>query len=151
MLDTNVLIFYARGQATGTWLRERYHLEAPRGVLMTSRVVLAETRVFMDRKSAQGQPWNDQKIKALNAILDRLHIIEITDTGIEQAYRNLVVFSEITTKPARQMEGNDLWLAAAAQITGAVLVTCDKDFDHLHQHQITVEKYDPRQPAQGSP
>ena len=30
------------------------------------------------------------------------------------------------------MGKNDLWIAATAHASGAVLVTTDKDFDHLH-------------------
>ncbi len=35
-------------------------------------------------------------------------------------------------KPARSMGKNDLWIAATAHASGAVLVTTDRDFDHLH-------------------
>jgi len=80
-----------------------------------------------------------------------MHIIEITDPAMASTYAELVVFSEVTTKPARAMIGNDLWIAAAAKISGATLLTADPDFDHLHGHQITVEKYDPRVLPPGSP
>ena len=66
-------------------------------------------------------------------------------------YSDLVVFSEVTTKPAKTMAGNDLWIAAATKIAGATLLTSDPDFDHLNGHQITVEKYDPRVPSQEAP
>lgn len=30
------------------------------------------------------------------------------------------------------MGDNDLWIAATAKVTGALLLTTDKDFDHLY-------------------
>jgi len=151
LLDTNVLLHYARGKATGTWLRERYDLRDTSGNLLTCRIVIAEVMAFVAKKAAQGESWGKAKQDALTRILDAMHIVEITDPKMATTYADLVVFSEVTTKPAKTMAGSDLWIAAATKVTGATLLTSDPDFDHLHQHQITVEKYDPRQPAQGSP
>jgi predicted nucleic acid-binding protein len=151
LLDTNVLLHYARGKATGTWLRERYDLRDTSGHLLTCRVVIAEVLAFVAKAEATGSPWGKAKQSTLTAILDAMHIIEITDPAMASTYAELVVFSEVTTKPARAMIGNDLWIAAAAKIAGATLLTADPDFDHLHGHQITVEKYDPRVLPPGSP
>ncbi len=151
LLDTNVLLHYARGKATGVWLRDRYGLRDTSGQLLTCRVAVAEVMAFVAKKAAQGQPWGDAKQDELAKILDRLHVIEITDPAMLAAYTGLVVFSEVNTKPARSMEGNDLWIASATKVAGATLLTSDPDFDHLHGHQITVEKYDPRVPSQGTP
>jgi tRNA(fMet)-specific endonuclease VapC len=32
------------------------------------------------------------------------------------------------------MRENDLWIAATAAASDAILVTTDKDFDHLHEN-----------------
>jgi predicted nucleic acid-binding protein len=149
LLDTNVLLHYARGKATGIWLRERYQLRDTSGHLLTCRIAIGEVLAFVAKAQAQGQPWGTPKIEALERLLDALHIVEITDPAMAKTYSELYAFSEVTTKPARSMSGTDLWIAAAAKVSGATLLTSDPDFDHLHPHQITVEKYDPHQPSQG--
>lgn len=45
-------------------------------------------------------------------------------------------------KPARSMGKNDLWIAATAHASGAVLVTTDRDFDHLHGTWLNREFVD---------
>lgn len=41
------------------------------------------------------------------------------------------------------MGKNDLWIAAAANVMGATLVTTDNDFDHLQPDFLTVDWIDP--------
>ena len=41
---------------------------------------------------------------------------------------------------SKNMGKNDLWIAAAAHVTGATLVTTDADFDHLDGVFIKLEK-----------
>jgi tRNA(fMet)-specific endonuclease VapC len=41
------------------------------------------------------------------------------------------------------MGKNDLWIAASAAVTSAVLMTTDKDFDHLHPQRIQRLLIDP--------
>ncbi len=43
---------------------------------------------------------------------------------------------------ARNMSKNDLWIAAAALDSKAILLTTDNDFEHLHNQFITVEIID---------
>ena len=144
LLDTNVLLHYARGKATGVWLRDRYDLRDTSGHLLTCRIVIAEVQAFVAKAQAQGKPWGEAKLTTLAKMLDAMHVVEINDPAMVTTYADLVVFSEVTTKPAKAMAGNDIWIAAAAKVAGATLLTSDPDFDHLHGHQITVEKYDPR-------
>lgn len=40
------------------------------------------------------------------------------------------------------MGKNDLWIAAAAHVTGATLLTTDADFDHLRDRFVTLERID---------
>nr|WP_157618605.1 hypothetical protein [Spirosoma spitsbergense] len=41
------------------------------------------------------------------------------------------------------MDKNDLWIAATASLLEAILITTDKDFDHLHGRFIEVIWIDP--------
>ncbi len=43
-------------------------------------------------------------------------------------------------KLGRRMGKNDLWIAAVASVQGAVILTTDKDFDHLHPTMVRVER-----------
>ena len=37
------------------------------------------------------------------------------------------------------MGKNDVWIAATAQVTNTIILTADKDFDHLHPQLVTRE------------
>ena len=45
---------------------------------------------------------------------------------------------------ARNMGKNDLWIAATTAATNTVLLTADKDFDHLDKVFFSVIKIDPQ-------
>ncbi|MGB1243372.1 MAG: PIN domain-containing protein [Chitinophagales bacterium] len=40
---------------------------------------------------------------------------------------------------ARNMGKNDLWISSTASVTGATLLTTDKDFQHLDGIYLTLE------------
>ncbi len=46
-----------------------------------------------------------------------------------------------------RMGKNHLWIAAAAHVTGATLLTTDADFDHLNGRFFPVERVDPEEGA----
>ena len=53
----------------------------------------------------------------------------------------LAAYVEIDTfSNGKSMGKNDLWIAATAHVTGANLVTLDKDFDHLDNQFFILEK-----------
>lgn len=45
---------------------------------------------------------------------------------------------------SRNMGKNDLWIAASASVLNAVLLTTDKDFDHLDEEFLEVIYIDPK-------
>jgi len=49
------------------------------------------------------------------------------------------------------MGENDIWIAATAKVTGAVLLTTDKDFDHLHGKYLTRIWIDPKSKTNPKP
>lgn len=54
------------------------------------------------------------------------------------------VFDAFCESRGRTLGKNDLWIAATAAMTGAVLLTTDKDFDPLHQEGLLRRVwYDP--------
>ena len=59
---------------------------------------------------------------------------------IVRAYAPIDVFSH---SQGIDMGKNDLWIAATASVTGATLLTTDKDFDHLESAFLTRIWIDP--------
>ena len=62
-----------------------------------------------------------------------------------EAYVEIEYVSRRVPAGAIVMGKNDLWIAAVTKVTGATLLTCDTDFDHLHPGQIT-RNYSTRTP-----
>ena len=65
-------------------------------------------------------------------------ILDINSEDIIEAYAEIDAYSQGKLKTnslsttARNMGKNDLWIAATCHVTKAVLLTTDKDFDHLN-------------------
>ncbi len=151
LLDTNTILYLARNQKVGRWLVGNYALLGSLTRCVTCRVVHGEMRCFLTRAKAKGQAWGERKSSHMLAMLDQIPTVELNDPGVVDAYAELVAYTEVVRKPARPMGKNDLWIAAAVKVSGATLLTSDPDFDHLHPHYITVEKYDPRMHTKGTP
>lgn len=85
------------------------------------------------RSFAEQQQWSEVKQNQMDFLLDYFVPAAIDSPQVLQAYAKIDAFSR--TKGFR-MGKNDLWIAAVAQVTGAVLVTTDKDFEHLYPNII---------------
>ena len=77
---------------------------------------------------------------ALDELLRELPIAEISSEPVIAAYARL---DQESRKLGRKMGKNDLWIAAVAAVQGAVILTTDKDFDHLHPTWVDREWVDP--------
>lgn len=66
-------------------------------------------------------------------------LAEISSEPVVTAYARL---DHESRKLGRRMGKNDLWIAAVAAVQGAVILTTDKDFDHLHTGLVRVEWVD---------
>lgn len=81
--------------------------------------------------------WADKRLFMMQRRLDSLLIIPINRRDIHDRYAEIFAYSQnkLLHRPlgqtARNMGQNDLWIAATASVTGATLLTTDKDFDHL--------------------
>ncbi len=97
----------------------------------------------MDRKPVcvdrRGSGSFDQQ-RALQDLFNRFVIVPIELPGIMQAYAEI---DAVSTKQGRKMGKNDVWIVATARVTGARLLTTDKDFDHLSPALITHDWIDP--------
>jgi predicted nucleic acid-binding protein len=91
-----------------------------------------------------------KKVKALEKLLKKFRIIDINIDEILNRYAEIDSYSQGKLKykkgnfTARNMEKNDLFIAATSSVYGLVLVTTDKDFNHLSPDYITLKYIDQR-------
>jgi tRNA(fMet)-specific endonuclease VapC len=134
ILDTNILVYWMRGQAAGEWLRTEYDLSnrSPRPVVPV--VVVAEIQAFARRNK-----WGAAKLDLLAKLLKSLPHADISAEVVIEAYVDL----DCETHARGQTMGkNDVWIAAIARVLGAVVLTTDKDFDRFDQGMVKVERID---------
>ena len=137
LLDTNILLALIRGKELGERIETSYHLEEQLYRPLVSVVSHGEIWVL-----AKYKEWPRQKQDALGKMLASLVTVDITNDVID-AYVDIDLFSR-KLKPAVTMQKNDVWIAAAAKATGAILLTTDTDFDHLPLELVKHEYIDPR-------
>jgi tRNA(fMet)-specific endonuclease VapC len=73
--------------------------------------------------------WGDAKRARYEALLQELVWIDINGIAVLDAYARIDCFS---ISAGKSLSKNDIWIAASARMTGATLLTTDKDFGHLH-------------------
>ena len=136
LLDTNILLGLAREAPWAGWAYNRFRLADPDVISFTSVVCVGEFRALAEKFG-----WGPKKRGRLDALLQELPAVSINEPDILTAYALIDAWScgkPITapggaapTSPAVTMGKNDLWIAATAHATGAVLLSTDRDFEHL--------------------
>ncbi|MVM30565.1 PIN domain-containing protein [Spirosoma sp. HMF4905] len=100
---------------------------------------------------ARQNNWSTARQAKLQDLLNCYIRVTIADDELVQRYADIDAFSQNKLAgrslgiSARNMGKNDLWIAASASLTGATLITTDKDFDHLHGQYVEVVWLDPNQ------
>ena len=139
LLDTNILVAYVRAGALGE------HIEKTYGLLASAfKPLICVVSVGEMLSLAAMLRWSKKKTASLEGLLSELVLIDINNSEILAAYAELDVASQRHTDGARNMGKNDLWIASAAKVTGATLLTTDRDFDHLHPTKLTRIWVDPK-------
>lgn len=135
ILDSNILLHYVRQNPLAEVIEVRYGLTTADPVPIISIVSEGELRAL-----ALQLAWGAQKRQRLEDLLDYFTIIPLPFSRV------LAVYAEIDDYSRRNgvaMGKNDLWIAAAASVTNARLLTTDKDFDHLHGVFLSRDWIDP--------
>jgi tRNA(fMet)-specific endonuclease VapC len=136
LLDTNVLVHLVRGDQVWARVRATYQpllIDDPRPII--SVVTAGELRSLALRFN-----WQAEKIDQMEFYLGYLKRVSIDDPEIIRAYAVIDAHGYRTGQPLGK---NDAWIAATASITGARLLTTDKDFDRLDPLFLTREWIDP--------
>lgn len=130
LLDTNVLIHYARREEVYVAIERRFKFESSQFSPMICCVTLGEIRAFADYHN-----WGEEKLGRLGAFASILVSINIESAEIIAEYARLYSISRRRGWGIHKFQ-NDLWIAATANVIGARLLTMDRDFDDLHGNHL---------------
>jgi tRNA(fMet)-specific endonuclease VapC len=122
-LDTNVLVDLVRNNERGRRMNSEHKLteraERPLFSTVTEGEILGLARVWH---------WGTRKLDQLHELLNQLVRVDAGLPAVVNAYAELYAESRASGNPTGE---NDLWIAATAKATGAVLLTHDTDFDWM--------------------
>ena len=135
LLDTNILIHYARRNAIGERIERDYQLFTTPSIPLVFYVSEAEARAF-----ATYRLWGEPALAQLSFLFSVFRIVPMDSPDLLPAYVELDVYSH---RRGIKMGKNDLWIAATAKVTGATILTTDQDFDHLHGTLLEREYISP--------
>jgi tRNA(fMet)-specific endonuclease VapC len=134
LLDTNIVIHYARGQTVGKQIEAGYSLLTTPYRPLICIVTQGEALAFAMKRN-----WGAANMAAIRHILAQFVTVDISDPQIVDAYAVIDCHSQ---NIGRKMAKNDLWIAAVVHISKATLLTTDGDFDHLSGSHLTLIKID---------
>ncbi len=123
LLDTNVLVALIRAGTLGRQIDADYRPRDARFRPLVSVVSIGEINSL-----ARQFAWGSKKITEVTGLLDNLVVEDINAPEILEAYGEIDHASRVA---GRRMGKNDVWIAATAKVTGATLLTTDRDFEHL--------------------
>lgn len=124
VLDTNILVHAVRGSIT--WQRIKALRDPLMAELCPIYSVVTEAEI---RTLARVLEWGLPKVEQMNFLLQYFRRTEVSTPQVIEAYSLIDAYSR---KQGIKMGKNDLWIAATANVNGGLLVTTDKDFEHLH-------------------
>lgn len=136
LLDTGVLIIYARGKEAAGELERQFQLTQAPFKPVVSVVTVGEVGAF-----ARWRKWSERNLARLHALLSNLVVLDISIPQVLQAYAETAA---ACLRNGWAMGNNDLWIAATAHVTGLTLLTTDKDFDPLVGTVLGRVLLDPR-------
>ena len=143
LIDTNILVIYVRDTDLTRRLEENLRLLTGRNNLVISVVSIGEIKSI-----AKQNKWGEKRVRRLIEILSQFLIADINVEDIIESYSEIDTYSQgklegkATSFTSRNMGKNDLWIAATAHVTGATLITADKDFGHLSPYFLKLEQVD---------
>ncbi len=132
LLDTNILLLYLRLHSKAGEIDRLYQPLYASNTAIISTVTIGELKAL-----AVMNGWGAQRLKKMKELIKEFLVIPVDAEDLLDMYAEIDAFSQgrlpshPTSLSARNMGKNDLWIAATAALTGAKLITTDKDFDHL--------------------
>jgi predicted nucleic acid-binding protein len=120
LLDTGILLHWIRGSHVAQTIDGQFQLQASSFKPLICEVTLGEIYAF-----SRGENWGGARHRKLAEIQNKLVPVDISDPRVIQAYADI---STLAKKNGWALfhEHNDLWIAAATQVSGTTLLTLDK-------------------------
>ena len=143
ILDTNIILIYARGTDVADRIEADIQIFDGTHNLAISVVTLGELNSL-----ARQFKFGEKKKGQIQKIVEALFKIDINIEGIINIYGEIDAFSQgkLENKnlkiTSRNMGKNDLWIAATAATYDLILLTTDKDFEHLDGEYINLKYID---------
>jgi tRNA(fMet)-specific endonuclease VapC len=135
LLDTNVLVHFVRASEVWGRVRDRY-----RPLTADPRPVVSVVTAGELRSLALQWKWGEKKLDQMEYALGFFDVLTIHEPRVIRTYAALDAFCEEVGQPLGK---NDLWIAATAAVTGARLLTTDRDFDRLSPRFLARDWVDP--------
>lgn len=132
VIDTNALIHWVRQDVTGQRLLQQFALDQRLERPLLSTVVEGEIRGL-----ARCWNWGTAKLKRLDEIVGELVRVDAGHLDVVRGYADLYYEDQ---QGGHNTGENDLWIAATAKATGAILLTTDGDFTWLSPNLIRLER-----------
>jgi len=132
LFDSNIVLHYVRQSAVMTQIEQDFDPFGSGNEAWMCVVSKGELRSI----AIQNQ-WGNPRRQRLEELMNDFYPADIFSEETIDCYAEIDAFSQnkLPGKPlgltARNMGKNDLWIAAAAHILDAKLLTTDSDFDHL--------------------
>lgn len=131
--DANIIVHLLRKDSTGQMIEAEYGLTQRTERPILSTVVEGELLGI-----ARYQHWGQERTDQLLGLLRQLLRVEAGHPDIVRAYVELYCAARCAGR-YQQFRQNDLWIAATARVSEAVLYTCNgKDFDWIDPAYLTV-------------
>lgn len=122
LLDTTVLLHWTRGKSQAAALDRQFNLLASPLRPLICAVSLGEMLAF-----SRNPQWSETQRQRMKAIHEHVTVIDISDHRVLEAYADLSTLAQSSNWGLFHGK-NDLWVASAAQVANAHLLTMDKDF-----------------------
>lgn len=143
LIDTNILLTFIRDKEKRKKIDEIYN---PFGI--DNNPLISVVSIGEIHSIAKRNYWGQKKFGLLDEILNTLIVIDINSEDVIEMYSEIDAYSQgkLKDKPlpmsSRNMGKNDLWIASTCFVTKSILLTTDKDFEHLNEvyfEVITIE------------
>lgn len=141
LLDTNIIIIYSRESDIAQHIEEKFRLFEKENRLAISIVTLGELDAIIKKLNL-----GEKRKRRIDQILSKIAKVGLNHREIISRYGDIDAFSQGKLKSkksdfsSRNMGKNDMWIAATASVYDLTLITTDKDFDHLGNEYIYLER-----------
>jgi predicted nucleic acid-binding protein len=119
LLDTNIVLFATReGSELSRTVDRQFQLSASRFRPAICEVSIAELKAF-------ALAWGEGRRQKLKRVIESMLVVQISEPRIHDRWAG--VYSYARSKGlAIQQDHNDIWIAAASNITGLRLLSTDR-------------------------